>query len=154
VFILALFWKLLPENTLAFKNEKAAGGKKSKDRVTVLVGASMTGEKLPLFVIGRREKPRCFRSVTKLPVRYKANRKSWMTGALFEEWLRSVDVSMRQQGRKIAIVLDNCPAHPACTDLQNIELIFLPANTTSKTQSMDGGVIKTLKQRYRRKNTY
>ena len=55
-FILALMWILLPENTLAFKKENVYSGKKPKDRITVLIGPSMTGEKLPLLVIGPAKK--------------------------------------------------------------------------------------------------
>ena len=48
----ALFWKLLPDHTSIFKKEAIHGGRQSKERITVLVGASMTGEKLSLLVIG------------------------------------------------------------------------------------------------------
>lgn len=49
-----LFFKCLPNKTLAFKNEKCFGGKQSKERITVLVGSNMTGiEKLKLLVIGK-----------------------------------------------------------------------------------------------------
>ena len=51
-----LFWKLLPDHTLTFK-EDARGGKKSKEHITVLVGASMKGEKLSLLVIGKSARP-------------------------------------------------------------------------------------------------
>ena len=65
----SLFWKLLPDHTLAFKKEEEQGGKRSKERITVLVGASMVGEKLPLLVIGRSKNPRSFpRDHSKLPV--------------------------------------------------------------------------------------
>ena len=111
----------------------------------------MTGEKLPLLVIGRSENPRCFKHVKTLPVSYKANRKSWMTSVLFEEWLRVIDAMMKQQKRKIVMILDNCPAHPAVKGLHNTELIFLPPNSTSITQPMDGGVIRAFKQSYRKK---
>jgi hypothetical protein len=40
-----LFWKALPDRTLAFKNECVSSGKLSKERVTCLVCASMAGEK-------------------------------------------------------------------------------------------------------------
>ena len=39
-----LFYKLKPDKSLSFKTEKCVGGKKAKDRLTVLVGASMAGE--------------------------------------------------------------------------------------------------------------
>ena len=48
-----LFWKLLPDRTLQFKGIDCKGGKHAKDRITVLVGASALGEKLPLVVIGK-----------------------------------------------------------------------------------------------------
>ncbi|XP_025191773.1 tigger transposable element-derived protein 4-like [Melanaphis sacchari] len=37
-----LFYKMLPNRTLKFKGEKCSGGKMSKERLTVLVSASMT----------------------------------------------------------------------------------------------------------------
>ena len=56
---------------------------------------------------------------------------------------------MESDGRKIVMVLDNCPAHPH-VELKNIELAFLPPNTTSATQPMDAGVIRNFKLHYRR----
>ena len=48
-----LYWRLLPDKTHAIAGEVCTGGKKSKERVTVLVCANMSGsEKLPLLTIG------------------------------------------------------------------------------------------------------
>lgn len=78
-----LFWKLQPNKTMAFKGERCTAGKKSKDRLTVVVGANTDGsEKLPLLVIGKSAKPRCFKNA-KVPVNYTANKKAWMTSKLF-----------------------------------------------------------------------
>lgn len=45
----ALFFKLLPDNSWALNGDNCVGGKRSKDRVIVMVGANMTGmDKLPL----------------------------------------------------------------------------------------------------------
>ena len=33
-----LFWQLLPNKTMAFRGERCTGGKKSKQRITLLVG--------------------------------------------------------------------------------------------------------------------
>ena len=53
-----LFFKLLPDKTLTFKNEPCHSGKHSKDRITVLVGSNSDGsEKLPLLVIGKAKVP-------------------------------------------------------------------------------------------------
>ena len=56
-----LFYKCLPNRTHVFKNETCAGGKMSKERLSVLVAASMAGEKLPLLVIGKAAQLRCFK---------------------------------------------------------------------------------------------
>ena len=104
-------------------------------------------DKLPLFVIGKSMKPRAFKNVTG-PVEYTANKKAWMTGAIFEGWMRKLDRRMRLEGRHMALIVDNCPARPTI-QMNNIELIFLPPNTTSVTQPMDAGIIKNLKFHYR-----
>lgn len=49
-----LFYKLMPDRTLKFKGENCSGGKLSKDRITVMVAANMSGtEKKKLLVIGK-----------------------------------------------------------------------------------------------------
>ena len=39
-----LFYRLLPDKTLSFKGEKCTSGKASKQRVTLLLGANMSGK--------------------------------------------------------------------------------------------------------------
>lgn len=149
---MGLFYKCLPNKTLTLKDDACHGGKNSKERITVMVGANMSGkEKLRLLVIGKSKNPRVFKNVTSLEVDYRSNRKSWMTSAIFEEWIFKLDKKMRDQNRKIALILDNCPAHPnVSSKLSNVNLFFLPPNTTSKLQPMDQGVIKNLKLHYRK----
>lgn len=66
----ALFFKLLPAKTITYKGNKCTGGKKSKERITVMVAANMTGtEKLPLFVIGKSRNLRCFKNQTTRPTK-------------------------------------------------------------------------------------
>ena len=72
-----------------------------------------------------------------------------MTAELFEEWVRELDRMFSAAKRKIALIFDNCTAHPHVEQLASIELIFLPPNTTSHTQPMDQGVICSLKAKYR-----
>ena len=38
-----LFYKMQPNKTLHFRGERCTGGKQSKERLSVLVGANMTG---------------------------------------------------------------------------------------------------------------
>ena len=58
---------------------------------------------------------------------------------------------MRQANRQIVLLLDNAPSHPTELDCSNIKVVFLPANTTSKLQPLDQGVIQNMKQLYRKK---
>ena len=133
------------------KGEKYSGGKYSKVRLTGMAAASVTGEKLPMLVIGKSVKPRCFKHVKNLPFRYRAQPKSWMISFLFDEWVKELDRKFEKENRKIVLIVDNCPAHPINEGLKAIELVFLPLNTTSKTQPMDQGVLRSLKTKYRRK---
>jgi len=113
-------------------------GKKAKDRVTVMFCTSMTGEKSELFVVGKSKSPRCFQHVKKLPVRYRANANALMTSSLFIEWLAEWDRTLRQQGRKILLLVDTCPVHKIEPMPINIEVCFMPPpNTTSILQPCD-----------------
>ena len=73
-----------------------------------------------------------------------------MNGALFEEWVQKLDRKFASEGRSIALVIENCPAHTHIENLKSIKLFFLPPNTTSATQPMGQGVIRSLKAKYRK----
>ena len=147
-----LFFRALPSRSMVAKGESSKGGKVSKDRITVLLAASATGEKLKPLVIGRAKKPRCFYGfeVATLGVTYDYNKKAWMTGAIFTIWLNQLNNRMRFQQRHILLFVDNCSAHPD-VQLSHVKLAFLPPNTTSKLQPCDAGIIQAVKMRYRRR---
>jgi hypothetical protein len=110
----------------------------------------MTGtDKLPLLAIGKSKKPRCFSGIRTLPCQYEANPKAWMNGELFTKWVERLDRRFRTRGKKIALVIDNAPSHPR-VKTTNVEIVFLPPNTTAASQPMDQGIIKNLKERYKR----
>ena len=111
--------------TFTFKGEKYSGGKNIKERVTVLVGANMDGsKKLPLLMIGKSAKPKCFKSVRSLPVQYKSNKKPWMTSKLFENWLVTLDKILYSSNRKILLFIDNCTAHSKTPKLKCIKFVL------------------------------
>ena len=68
---------------------------------------------------------------------------------MFEERVKVVDRNFGPQKRKITVIIDNSPAHPDVPALDWVELIFLPPNTTSITQLMNQGIIRSLKAKYR-----
>ena len=76
-----------------------------------------------------------------------------MTTELFFEWLSIVDdhIAKTHNGR-IALLVDNAKVHgnvDTLPTLPHIDVIYLPANTTSRVQPLDSGVIASLKKRYR-----
>ena len=102
-----------------------------------------------MFVIGKAKSPRCFKRVKHLPCQYRSQKKSWMDGILFEDWVREIDRQFTKERRNIVLFVENCLARPTINNLVSIELIFLPPNTTSNLQPMDQGVIRSLKAHYR-----
>lgn len=145
-----LFFNLQPEKSLCLKGEPCHGGKKSKERITVLFCCNADGsEKLKLTVVGKFQKPRCFKRENHLPCVYRANKKSWMTAGLFEEFLSLLDRRMASQNRNIILFLDQCAAHPKQVTLQNVKLVFLPANTTTHLQPLDAGLIQNAKHHFK-----
>ncbi|GBO01314.1 Tigger transposable element-derived protein 4 [Araneus ventricosus] len=140
----ALFFKCLPQKILIFKKENCFGGKQSKARLSAMLGANMSGhQKLKPLVIGRSKNPRCFKGAKSLEVDYDFNKKSWMTSEICKKWVQKLDKRMIAECRKVALVFDNCPAHPKNTTTKN---------TTSKVQPMDQGAIKkNFKIHYRKR---
>ena len=61
--VFGLFCQALPDTSLHYKGECCSGAKHSKVRRTGLTDGNATGEKLPLFVVGKSAKPRCFSGV-------------------------------------------------------------------------------------------
>ncbi|KAG1046497.1 hypothetical protein G6F43_011020 [Rhizopus delemar] len=63
--------------------------------------------------------------------------------------LRYLNVAFGRQNRKIALLLDNASVHKIRISLNNIKLIFLLANTASKLQALDAGIIDNFKAHFR-----
>ncbi|MPC31054.1 Tigger transposable element-derived protein 4 [Portunus trituberculatus] len=149
----ALFYNLLPDKFLAVKEEDGHKWTWVKERVTFLVAVNMDGsEKLPLLVIGQKpvgQRNNETDSAT-LPLPYETNDSAMMTTALFKSWLRQLDQEYQAANRTIAIILEDCPAHSDPKGLSNVQLFFLPTDTTSRLQPLEHGVIHTLKSLYRR----
>ena len=153
-----LTWKAMPTNTLALRSEKEAPGYKlPKDRLTVMVCTNATGtHKLPLQVIGKSKKPRCFKNVNELPVVYAAQLSAWMDRGIFRNWYSKVfhpEVHKnKEEDAKFLLILDNAPSHPNCMEFNardpSCQVVYLPKNVTALMQPMDQGVIQTLKNEY------
>jgi hypothetical protein len=134
------------------KGESCHGGKSATNWITVLLCVnSDSSDKQGPIVVGKSLKPRCFKNIKKVPVKYHANKKAWMTTDIFMTFLRSLDASMGAEGRKILLFVDNCAAYlQDMTFLRNVKVIQYPANCTSVLQPLDLGIIKYFKQLYRK----
>ena len=124
-----------------------------KDRITVLVAASMMGEKKTPFIIGKSANPRCFKNIKSFPTDYTSQNKAWMVSDIYARFLKSWDSRLRAENRKILLLHDNAPSHKVegKVNLTHIELAFLPANTTAILQPCDQGIIALTKRAYKNK---
>ena len=98
-----LFYRALPNKTMAIKGQPNRGGKNSKERISVLFCCSATGEKIRPFIIGKSKNPRCFKDKHIPNNMYAANKKAWMTSLLFKMWLDSLNNKMEAEGRNILL---------------------------------------------------
>lgn len=148
----ALYYTCMPRRTLANNHNSAFGGKNSKDRLTLLLCCSMSGEKLPPLVVGKYKNPRCFRGVDvkQLPCAYHHSQNAWMNTTIFQEWLANLDQKMLAQRRRIILFVDNATPHRIIREFFNIRVAFLPPKCTSLIQPIDQGVIWSLKCKFRR----
>jgi len=76
-----------PDRGLA--TQQMSGKKQDKFRITMGLACNADGsEKLPILLIGKYAKPRCFKNASpeSLGLYYRSNKKAWMTMVLFEEY--------------------------------------------------------------------
>ena len=99
--------------------------RKNSKKMTVLLGCSMEGEKIPLYFIGKSKNPRCFKNFNLKDnnILYGSNKATWMTASLFKDWLTIINDKMKKRDRKIILLLDNASSHKD-PKLSNVKLVF------------------------------
>ena len=137
-----LFYEALTSKSSYFRGKHCSGGKHTKVQLTGMTASNALGEKIPMFYTGKSASPRCLKHVRNPHCRHRSQKKAWMDGTLFEEWLHELHRKLEMQGRNVVMVVDDCPTHPEVLGLKVIDLQYLPSNTTSCTQVMDQGVIR------------
>ena len=111
-----LFCKVLPncshakvENACATRGTKFM---KAIDRVTLYVATNAMGTDLvPLSIIGKSAKPRCFTNQTKKLV-YFNQKKAWSDSKVFSKWWQMFLIHIRSKtSNKVLLIMDNCGPH-------------------------------------------
>ena len=78
-----------------------------------------------------------------------------MNYSIFSIWLKELDDFVsRTRERRVLLLIDNASSHVRIEnlpELANVDVLFLPKNTTLVLQPLDAGVIACVKKRYRRK---
>lgn len=149
-----LFWRLSPSNDLS--SAPGPGVKKNKARITVVLCANAAGtDRFKPWFIGHAKTPRAPRNVNMETMGgvWRFNKRAWMTTIIMGEWLQKFYEHIGTS-RTVLLSLDNFSAHTAAVQAlpppSNIRICFLPANSTSRYQPLDQGIIANFKVHYRR----
>ena len=73
-----------------------------------------------------------------------------MESRIMLEILSKLNRRLKRENRKIILFMDNAPCHPEDLDgkYDQIKVMFLPQNTTSRLQPLDLGIIQAFKLKY------
>lgn len=152
-----LFFRCFPKRSYIGKDEnenELRGSKKmvDKSRVTLVVCTNTTGShKLPILMIGKAKQPECFKYIRACPTPYSSQPSAWMDINQCQKWFDEVfapEVTRRTR-KRVALIWDNCPGHKIVNKHSNIDIFYLPKNSTSRTQPCDQGILRCLKISYK-----
>ena len=73
-----------------------------------------------------------------------------MTTAVFKDWLNQLNETMKEKKRRIILSVLNAISHVVSKKLSNVHVKFLPPRLTSELQTLDQGIIQTMKADYRK----
>jgi hypothetical protein len=149
-----LYWKMMPSRGLA--TQTLPGLKKDKARISLVFCVNASGtDRLPVWMIGRYKQPRALRNIDipSMGGQWRASQKAWMNTTIMSEWLHAFYQHIGTT-REVLLTMDNFSAHEAALELcpppTNIRICWLPANSTSRFQPLDQGIIQSFKCHYRR----
>lgn len=147
---------LLPNRRFIAKSEKTASSfKTTKDRITLLLCGNASGTKmLKLLITNKVLHPRALKGINlaEYPVDVMSNKKAQVTSVAtyFNDcFISEVERYIPVKGLpfKVLLIVDNAPDYPFL-EHPNVQIMFLPSNTTSHIQHLDEGIIANFKKYY------
>jgi len=160
-----IFFEMYKKTTLDLKSSKAVAvvsSGKDKCRVTVLLAISSLGRKLPLVIILKNDAKgdipkRLTKTLSDILKEKKVillqNKKGWNKSKLMVQYIIPKLLSqIKLQSQEHLIIADNCTAHSHSDVIEafqdhNLNLNFLPPESTSLLQPVDISIGKSFKTR-------
>ena len=142
-----------PHIYCSYENKKSIRRTKlmmSSDRVMASVCTNAGGsEKLPMAIIGKYQKPRCFRN-QQPPVPYFSQGNAWADGVTFRRWFWEIFMPhvRRKTNKNVALVMENCDPHSSDVGSPGgqVDIYLMLSNCTALHQPMDMGIISAWKK--------
>ena len=144
-----LFYDQLPGFTYVSDDSTPHGSKQSKARITIVLAASMTGQKRRLTMIGRTQSLERVNHDWPRAYDYYSQANAWMDQELFDKFCNIWNEELKAMKRHIALIVDNCLVHNPLKEFSNIAIFFLPPGQTSIVQPVDQGMVRSIKAKYR-----
>lgn len=145
-----LFYRNTPYYSLCGPGDNSTGGKNDNVCITLMLSINADGSSRDIVLIGKSKTPRntCADFWLQNGLSYYSNQSAWMDSTIFNKLLLDFDRSLNSPA---VLLLDNFAGHKICNqqELQFVVPIFLPANTTAKTQPLDAGIISAVKIHFR-----
>ena len=126
-----------------------------RNRITALIGISMTNEFLPLYIILKGKKiPREIQEMEADDLVVSSNTNAWMNDETFRKWIETIWRPHAARFQRSLLIMDRFRVHqkPAIVSLlaeMNTDCLFIPAGLTFFVQPCDVYVNKVLKEKIR-----
>lgn len=152
---LGILYRVTPKQAWQFKTGKNIDSLQDfsiiDERLTVLLCANSDGsEKRRLTIAGKPETE----LPNNLPADYIATSdpSNWFTKSSFGNWIKSWNIVLQSQNRRIILVSNSSPIHASALklNLSNIKIVNIPTRLLSSLHPVNFGISLNFKSRYRR----
>lgn len=123
----------------------------AKARITLLSYVNATRTFQSISVIGKAAEPVCFRGVQCLPLTYNSQNQIQMEASVYAQWRTHLSADWAAfTALRGLLVMGNASCHDSSKTSDELDMEWLPPNTTAKFQPADQGAINADKSTYKR----